>query len=107
MDVWRILEAILNQAGETIFIEAEHAMFGFPEQKPNNPVNTMILFTKRILCSCKFSGIIPNVNTLLRQVKEVSKVQIIKNQKLGIKYPSWPATVYEELAGLEETAKPA
>ncbi|MCP3680889.1 MAG: hypothetical protein GY782_11805, partial [Gammaproteobacteria bacterium] len=27
--VWRITEAILNQAGETVYIDAEHAIFGF------------------------------------------------------------------------------
>ena len=82
--VWRILEVILNQAGETIFINAEHAMFEFPEQRPNNPVNTLILFTKRFLYSSKFSGFIPNNNTLLRQVKEVTKVQIIKVKSLAL-----------------------
>merc|ERR1712082_143668 len=51
--VWRITETILNQAGETVYIDAEHATFGFPDQDPNNPVNTVILFVKRFLYTCK------------------------------------------------------
>ena len=58
--------------------------FGFPDQNSNNPVNTMILFVKRFLYSCKFSGTNPNVNTLLRQVKEVCKIKIIKNEELNL-----------------------
>ena len=103
--VWKILETILNQAGETIYIDAEHAIFGFPD-----PVNTMILFVKRFLCTCKFSGVNPNINTILRQVKEVCKIQIPKNKELNVKFPScekmennlnhtWPATIHSELGG--------
>ena len=106
--VWRILEVILNQAGQTIHIDAEHAIFGFPDQNPNNPVNTMTLFVKRFLYSCKFSGVIPNVNTLLRQIKEVCKIQQLKNSELNTEFPGWtrlesylnsvwPASVHEEL----------
>ena len=106
--VWRILEVILNQSGQTVHIDAEHAIFGFPDENPNNPVNTMILFVKRFLYSCKFSGVNPNVNTLLRQVKEVCKIQLLKNSELGIEFPGWtrlncyldsvwPASVHEEL----------
>ena len=87
--VWKKLETILNHAGETIFIDKEHAIFGFPDLNPNNPVNTMILFTKRFLYTCKFSEVNPNVNTILRQVKEVCKIQILKNKELGLKFPSW------------------
>merc|ERR1712244_62376 len=105
---WRILEVILNQAGATIHIDAEHAIFGCPDENPNNPVNTMILFVKRFLYSCKFSGVNPNVNTLLRQVKEVRKIQLLKNSELDIEFPGWtrlnsyldsvwPASVHEEL----------
>ena len=108
--VWRILETILNQAGETIYIDAEHAIFGFPDQNSNNPVNTMILFAKRFLYTCKFSGVNPNINTILRQVKEVCKIQILKNKELNLKFPSWekmenylnytwPATIHSELGG--------
>ncbi len=99
---------ILNQAGQTIYIDAEHAIFGFPDQNPNNPVNTMILFVKRFLYSCKFTGVNPNVNTLLRQIKEVCKIQLIKNTELKTEFPGWtrldsylssvsPASVHEEL----------
>ena len=106
--VWRILEVILNQSGQTVHIDAEHAIFGFPDENPNNPVNTMILFVKRFLYSCKFSEVIPNVNTLLRQVKEVCKTQLLKNTELGTEFPGWnrldcylnsvwPASVHEEL----------
>ena len=87
--VWRILEVILNQAWQSIYIDSEHAIFGFPDQNPNNPVNTMILFVKRFLYSCKFTGIIPNVNTLLRQIKEVCKIQLIKNIELKTEYHGW------------------
>ena len=34
-----ILEVILNQAGHTIFIDAEHAIFRLTEQNPDNPIN--------------------------------------------------------------------
>merc|ERR1712082_319969 len=106
--VWRILVVILNQAGHTIYIDAEHAIFGFPDQNPNNPVNTMILFVKRFLYSCKFSGINPNINILLKQIKDVCKIQLIKNTELSTEFPGWnrldsylsnvwPASVYEEL----------
>ena len=106
--VWRIMEAILNHAGETVYIDAEHAIFGFPDQNPNNPTNTMILFAKRLLYTCKFSGVNPNINTVLRHVKEVCKIQILKNKGLGIKFPSWermekylnftwPADIHNEL----------
>ena len=109
--VWRILETILNQAGETIYIDAEHAIFGFPDQNPNNPVNTMILFVKRFLYTCKFSSDTPNINTILRQIKEVCKIQIIKNKELNLKFPSWekidsylgqtwPASIHAKLNGL-------
>ena len=109
--VWRILETILNQAGETIYIDAEHAVFGFPDQNPNNPVNTMILFAKRFLYTCKFSEVNPNINTILRQIKEVCKIQIMKNKELDLKFPSWekidsylsqtcPASIHAELNGL-------
>ena len=106
--VWRVAEAILNQAGETVYIDAEHAIFGFTDQDPNNPVNTMILFIKRFLYTCKFSGANPTVNTLLKQIKEVCKIQTIKNKALKTEYPGWcrlekylnnvwPASVHEEL----------
>merc|ERR1712082_295500 len=106
--VWRILEVILNQAGQTIYIDAEHAIFGFPDQNPNNPVNTMILFVKRFLYPCKFTGVNPNVNTLLRQIKEVCKIQLIKNTELKTEFPGWirlnsylssvsPASIHKEL----------
>ena len=99
---------ILNQAGQTIYIDAEHTIFGFPDQNPNNPVNTMILFVTRFLYSCKFTGINPNVNTLLRQIKEVCKIQLIKNKELKTEFHGltklesnlssvWPASVHEEL----------
>ena len=78
--VWRILQTILNQAGETIYIDAEYAIFGFPDQNSNNLVNSMILFVKRFLYTCKFSRVNPNINTILRQVKEVCKIQILKNK---------------------------
>merc|ERR1712244_155825 len=117
---WRILEVILNQSGSTIHIDAEHAIFGFPDENPNNPVNTMILFVKRFLYSCKFSDVIPNVNTLLRQVKEVCKIQLLKNTELETEFPGWnrldcylnsvwPASVHEELGtfGQKITLKPA
>merc|ERR1712082_177855 len=105
---WRILEVILNQAGHTIFIDAEPAIFGFPDQNPNNSVNTMILFVKRFLYSCKFNGTSPNINILLKQIKEVYKTQLIKNQELNTEFPGWdrldcylnnvwPASVHEEL----------
>ena len=97
---------IINQAGQTIFIGAEHTIFGFPEQNPKNPVNTMILFVKRVLYSIKFAGIIPNVKS--RQIKEVCKIQLIKNKELNIEFPGWkrlenylnkvwPSSVHEEL----------
>ena len=76
---------IPNKAGQTIFRDAEHAIFGFPEQNPNNPVNTMILF----LYSYKFAEITPNVNTLLRQIKEVCKIQLIKRKELNNEFPGW------------------
>ena len=105
---------ILNQAGQTIFIDAKHALCGFPEQNPNNPVNTMILFVKRFLYFCKFAGITPNVNTLLRQIKGVCKIELIKNKELNIKFPGWkrlacylnkvwPSSVNEELDLFEKT----
>ena len=75
---------ILNQAGQTIFIDAEHAIIGFPEQNPNNPVSTMILFVKRFLYSSEFAGITPNVNTLLKQIEEECKIQLIKNKELNL-----------------------
>merc|ERR1712082_319613 len=105
---WRILEKILNQAGHTIYIDAEHAIFGFPDQNPNNPVNTMILFVKRFLYSCKFTGTNPNINVLLKQIKEECKTQLIKNHELNTEFPGWdrldrylnnvwPSSVHEEL----------
>ena len=105
---WRILKVIPNQAGQTIFIDAEHAIFGFPEQNPNNPDSTMILFVKWFLYTIKFAGITPNVNTLLRQGKEVCKIQIIKNKQLKTEFPGWirlenylnkvwPSSAHEEL----------
>ncbi len=106
--MWTITEAILNQAGKTVYIDAEHAIFGFIDQDPNSPVNTMILFVKRFVYTCKFSGANPNANTLLKQIKEVCKIQTIKNRALNQDYPGWsklekylnnvwPATVHEEL----------
>ena len=55
-----------------------------------------------------FSEINPNINTMLRQVKEVCKIQILKNKELGLKFPSWekmekylnftwPADIHNEL----------
>jgi hypothetical protein len=90
---------ILNQAGQKFVIDAEHAIFGFPEQNPNNPVNTIILFVKRFLYSCKFAGITPNVNTLLRQTKEVCKIQLFPGWKRLENYLNkvWASSVHEEL----------
>ena len=104
---------VLNQAGHTIHIDAEHAIFGFLDENPNNPVNKMILFVKRFLYSCKFSGVIPNVNTLILQIKEVCKIQLIKNKELNTEFPGWtklesylnrvwPASVHEELGTFGE-----
>ena len=106
--VWRILEVILSQTGQTIYIDAKHAIFGFPDQNPNNPVNIMILFVKKFLYTCKFAGISPDINTLLRQIKEVCKIQLIKNAELKTEFSGWtrqesyinsvwPASVHEEL----------
>ena len=71
----------------------------------------MILFAKRFLYTCKFSGVTPNNNTILRQIKEVCKIQIIKNKELNLKFPSWekidsylgqtwPASIHAKLNGL-------
>ena len=76
----------------------------------------MIIFAKRFFYTCKFSGVNPNINTILRQVKEVCKIQILKNKELNLKFPSWekmenflnhtwPATIHSELGGFGRSLK--